>query len=665
MCLKDRISSPLEAGPSLLNDHHLSPSLTPALEHASSRLAKKSLHLTLVVVRRDYQLPTTAASPLLCLASTSTSSSPSTSSSSSSLTSSLSRRSFALRPVTALKQLVRTGSCRHGPGTASNHARSNNMSCNSRLKRANSSTGAPGAQLRRPISSTAPLSPAPMTPYTPSSMATMTTATTATTTDHPGPVTSRAPGFLLFHAPDLPLCDQKAQRAIFTRTARKFNLPLLTPAVSPLAYGLSSQLFTNSVIQHQVLFSSDGLTILALDRLYSLKAALASYARIKTPLRLEDAVDELRRYVLAGNGAQVAKSHLFRAYDWLNVGPGAVADLDSMYKRAYGGPDQVGAIAGIEPIAHPPAPPPPLRANDEFHEAESPCHDRQRYLSPSMNGLRICPEADGYALAGFSDGDPERHPDQDFDRQHYSSPSMKEPRIRPETDDYLLAGYQDGDPELHPDQSHGRQHYLSPSMKEPRIRPEPDGYAFTDYQDEDPELHPDQIGLAITTYSDTRKPAPASRGPALRIQSDFQSASRPLVLRSKWGYEDDDDENEDETSNGTGNGYGANDASCHKHTAVKQQGHGIHRTARFQAPAMGFVPWKSRSMSRLRGVGVGGGGGGGSGSVTIPEETPTCQGPVTPNAYDDISPITRGEWSFLTVDEPSAKRRTGTGTVGT
>ncbi|KAG5948314.1 hypothetical protein E4U59_000042 [Claviceps monticola] len=650
MCLKDRISSPLEAGPSLLNDHHLSPSLTPALEHASSRLAKKSLHLTLVVVRRDYQLPTTAASPLLCLASTSTLSSPSPSPSfSSSLTSSLSRRSFALRPVTALKQLVRTGSCRHGPGTASNYGRSNNMSCNSRLKRANSSTGAPGPQFRRSISSTAPLSPSPMTPYTPSSMATMTTATTATTTDHPGPVTSRAPGFLLFHAPDLSLCDQKAQQAIFTRTARKFNLPLLKPAVSPLAYGLSSQLFTNSVIQHQVLFSSDGLTILALDRLYSLKAALASYTRIKTPLRLEDAVDELRRYVLAGNGAQVAKSHLFRAYDWLNIGPGTVEDLDSMYKRAYGGPDQVGAIAGIEPITRPPAPVPPLRANDEFPEAESPCHDHQRYLSPSMNGLRICPEIDGYALAGYSDGDPERHSDQEFDRQHYSSPSMKEPRIRPEQDDYLLTGYRDGDPELHPDQNDDRQHCLSPSMKEPRIRPEPDGYAFTGYQDEDPELHPDQIGLAITTYSDTRKPAPASRGPALRIQSNFQSASRPLVLRSKWGYEDDD-ENEDETSNGTGNG--TNDASCHKHTAVKQQGHEIHRAARYQAPAMDFVPWKSRSMSRLRGVG--------GGNVTIPEETPMCQGPMTLNGYGDISPITRGEWSFLLVDEPSAKGRAGT-----
>ncbi|KAG6026403.1 hypothetical protein E4U19_002661 [Claviceps sp. Clav32 group G5] len=658
MCLKDRISSPLEAGPSLLNDHHLSPSLTPALEHASSRLAKKSLHLTLVMVRRDYQLPTTAASsPLLCLASTSTSPSPSTSSSSSSvITSSLSRRSFALRPVTALKQLVRTGSCRHGPGTASNHARSNDMSRGSRLKRANSSTEAPGPQVRRPISSIAPLSPPPVTLYTPSSMATMTTATTATTTDHPGPMTSHAPGFLLFHAPDLSPCDQKAQRAIFTRTARKFNLPLLTPAVSPLAYGLSSQLFTNSVIQHQVLFSSDGLTILALDRLYSLKAALASYARIKTPLRLEDAVDELRRYVLAGNGAPVTKSHLFCAYDWLNVGPGAVADLDSMYKRAYGGPDQVGAIAGIEPIARPPAPLPPLRANDEFSAAGSPCHDRQRCLSSSGNGLRICPETDGYALAGHSDGDLELHPDQnhDHDRQHYLSPLMQEPCVRPETDGHLLAGYQDGDLELHPDQDHDRQHYLSPLMQEPRIRPEPDGYALTVYQDEDPELNPDQIGLAITTYSDTRKPAPVSRGPALRVQSDFQSASRPLVLRSKWGYEDDDDD-EHETSNGTGNG--TNNDSCHRYTAVEQQGLEMHRTARFQAPAMGFVPWKSRSMSRLRGVGVG------VGSVPIPEETPMCRGPVTPNGYDDISPITRGEWSFLMVDEPSAKGRTGT--VGT
>lgn len=57
MALKDKISSPLEAGTSILDAHHLPPHYIPAFEHASARLAKKALHVTLVVVRRDYQSP--------------------------------------------------------------------------------------------------------------------------------------------------------------------------------------------------------------------------------------------------------------------------------------------------------------------------------------------------------------------------------------------------------------------------------------------------------------------------------------------------------------------------------------------------------------------------------------------------------------------------------
>lgn len=57
MSLKDIISSPLEAGTSILDAHTLPRTVRPALEYASSRLAKKALHLTLAVVRRDYQLP--------------------------------------------------------------------------------------------------------------------------------------------------------------------------------------------------------------------------------------------------------------------------------------------------------------------------------------------------------------------------------------------------------------------------------------------------------------------------------------------------------------------------------------------------------------------------------------------------------------------------------
>lgn len=64
---------------------------------------------------------------------------------------------------------------------------------------------------------------------------------------------------------------------------------------------------------------------------------------------LEDAVDELRRFVLAHNGRRVTRSDLLRSYDWLSVSSSAILDLDRMYRRAYGGYDQTGGITGMVP----------------------------------------------------------------------------------------------------------------------------------------------------------------------------------------------------------------------------------------------------------------------------------------------------------------------------
>lgn len=55
---KERISSPLEAGPSLLDASLIPPQLTSALEYVSSRLARKRLHLSLIVIRKDIKIPT-------------------------------------------------------------------------------------------------------------------------------------------------------------------------------------------------------------------------------------------------------------------------------------------------------------------------------------------------------------------------------------------------------------------------------------------------------------------------------------------------------------------------------------------------------------------------------------------------------------------------------
>ncbi|KAG5982948.1 hypothetical protein E4U55_001084 [Claviceps digitariae] len=543
MGLKEQISSPLEAGPSLLDGHHLPPHLTPALEYASGRLARKSVHLTLVVVRRDYHVPSTPVSSSPSPSSTSCSfysgsgpgSGSSSGSSSPSFASSMCRLSFATGSVTALKQLVRSGSYRHGGaesrgrGSTARNASTPMTTTTARTAAAgNSSIDSPGLGLQWPLSpSTAPLSsPPPMTPCTPSSMATTTTTTTTTTTDHLGPPTpGGAPGLLFLHAPDLSPRDQKIQRAVFTKTAHKFNLPLLLhPAASPMAYGLSSQLFTNSLLQHDVLFSSDSLTLLSLDRLYSLKAALASYARTKTPLRLEDAVDELRRYVLASHGAKVTRSDLCRAYDWLNVGPAAVADLDGMYRRVYGGPDQLGAIAGLETTAPPPPPPP------QYHD-------------------------------------------------HH-----------PRADDYPL----------------------------------------NFHQDQDAELPPEQIGLAITTYSDLDpRPASPARVPALTVQTNFPLGSRPepLVLRSKWGYEDDDDDDDED---------GSDSQRILDGTTPPAQDLGNPSSQIQDSPPPPPPPPTTGQLPRRN-----------------PEdESPTQHHtPMTPNSDEDISPVTRGEWGFLMVNK--------------
>lgn len=58
---KDRISPPLEAGPSLLDAQQLHPQLAAALEYVSARLARKGLQLSLVVARRDIQIPAFAS----------------------------------------------------------------------------------------------------------------------------------------------------------------------------------------------------------------------------------------------------------------------------------------------------------------------------------------------------------------------------------------------------------------------------------------------------------------------------------------------------------------------------------------------------------------------------------------------------------------------------
>ncbi|GJN80614.1 hypothetical protein PLIIFM63780_004141 [Purpureocillium lilacinum] len=327
MALKDHISSPLEAGPSVLDAHHLPPHLAPALEHAAGRLARRALHLTLVVVRRDYQLPAAAPPPYGSPGFLS----PVTPVTPPSAAAASGASRFTLTSVSAgLKGLVRSRSRGNLLETGQHHH--GHKHSGSTLSSPRSTASLRSLRARWPLSPTTPLlsSPPPMTPCTTSSSATGTSDDLCT----------RPFELRLMHAPDLPLRAQKDLDSALTKAEKRFP-------TSPAAYGLPGALFNASLLQNEVLFSTEGLTLVALDHLYSVKSALSVYSTTRSPLRLEDAVDELRRFVLASRGAKISKADLLRSYDWLGVSSAAVEDLDAMYRRAYGGPEGAGAIVGI------------------------------------------------------------------------------------------------------------------------------------------------------------------------------------------------------------------------------------------------------------------------------------------------------------------------------
>ncbi|KAI1500600.1 hypothetical protein F5X99DRAFT_235131 [Biscogniauxia marginata] len=381
---KQRISSPLEAGRSILDTHNLPPHLTGALEYTSRRLARKAQHITLVVVRNDYQLPSSvppSATP------TSPPATPEY------------RAGFAsprfASPMAGLKQLVRRG-------TNSSLSSSTTSETAPSISTLSSPTfsplpSEPLTSPRRWIlpptpGSTAPCTP--MTPHTPFSTTTTTTSTSTSTTStaSSSSSTSQRQGYgfgirLLYTSPLSPKAE-KTLRVTIAKAERKFlGGWLLPPVMTATACGLNPDLMRRSILQNEILFSSEGLTLLGLDRLYTFKAALAAYARstsypsspaivayppppaplsshpvtfaardggggdnsnnsatsATTTTRLEEAVDSLRRLILLANGGRpVPKADLYRSYDWLGVNPRALSDVERMYRRAYGGPERRG-----------------------------------------------------------------------------------------------------------------------------------------------------------------------------------------------------------------------------------------------------------------------------------------------------------------------------------
>jgi len=107
---------------------------------------------------------------------------------------------------------------------------------------------------------------------------------------------------------------------------------------------MTNDLIRRSLEQNEVLFSSEGLTLLSLDHVYTFKCTLHAYSRTLSPFDYTLSVDELRRLVLAQRGRRITKGYLMRAYEWLGISLSALMDVNQGYKTAYGGLKREGGI---------------------------------------------------------------------------------------------------------------------------------------------------------------------------------------------------------------------------------------------------------------------------------------------------------------------------------
>ncbi|KAB5570094.1 hypothetical protein GE09DRAFT_1170954 [Coniochaeta sp. 2T2.1] len=373
MSLKYCISSPLEAGTSILDAGSIPSHVNSALEYTSKKLAKKDIHLTLVIVRRDYQLPSKADSP--CWSSTSA---PPPGPSNSAVPQSSMKHSNSSFTLSSIKNIVRSNTFPLTGLSSSNAIQERTVHANpsydeglrtgmispafsvssmssmaSTVSTTSTVESSVGSSRRWPLSPTTPYSlTMPATPATPYSEVSMSTGTTAEASSAvsgvDGPLSANAFGVRLVHTSPVSSKEEKVLKQTMQRAERKFHLghDWFPPAVAPSQCGLTADVIHRSVEQNELLFSSGGLSLLTLDHLYTFKLALSSYANTQSSCTLEDAVDELRRLVLAQGGRKLRKSVLQSNFAWLGpVSDSALSDVTRMYRRAYGG---ISGESGVE-----------------------------------------------------------------------------------------------------------------------------------------------------------------------------------------------------------------------------------------------------------------------------------------------------------------------------
>ncbi|KAI9871820.1 MAG: hypothetical protein M1830_002408 [Pleopsidium flavum] len=102
----------------------------------------------------------------------------------------------------------------------------------------------------------------------------------------------------------------------------------------------SSYLRRRSLLQNEILFSSEGLTLLNIDHVYTFKQHLSILSSSTLPLWREDNINtcihHLHRITATYGGRPLTKAYILRAYDHLHLNEDVLQQVCAAYETKYG-----------------------------------------------------------------------------------------------------------------------------------------------------------------------------------------------------------------------------------------------------------------------------------------------------------------------------------------
>lgn len=409
------------------------------------------------------------------------------------------------------------------------------------------------------------------------------------------------------------------------------NSPNWMPqAVNPSALGLPVDLIQKSLARRETLFQSPNLTLVSLDQLYNFRTALQAYARTKASCRLEDAVDELRRLFLANGRSPLLKSTLLTSYRWLDpVNEAALADVCHMYERAYGGIEKESGVQNDIDTA----PAWPLFPSDSDSDSDSDGSPTPDPEKPPITHITLSSLNKELLISSDAEKHDDEEEDEDIEawyRQVYSTlPTTVIPKPIP----------------IDPLRSHPPVIEIPPPPPSPPPPPPPPAPTVS--------ITPPAASAASAASTTTTtmvdppsperqqnstpklRPAPPGRSLALKLQTSFSTTQlkKPVATRPTLNIPSSPVNNEDEEEIET-----ARPISAVRTTAGNLLPAVNHNTNNARWKNTGSVMTIDQMLQ---------GRAAGNLEVEGNSKEDNRVGPMTPNGYDDISPITRGEWGFL------------------